>query len=96
MDVFIDYNFTVTKEIVILLLTKGCYINNIERTGFVIDIEILEKILKDTKEAMDKNEKNEIILHKFALFNQSLDELSKYKKVVKMIKDIIYFTKHQK
>jgi len=43
MDVFIDYNFTITKEIVILLLTKGCYINNIERTGFVIDIEILEK-----------------------------------------------------
>lgn len=43
MDVFIDYNFTITKEIVILLLTKGCYINNIERNGFVIDIEILEK-----------------------------------------------------
>ena len=43
MDVFIDYNFTITKDIVILLLTKGCYINNIERTGFIIDIEILEK-----------------------------------------------------
>jgi hypothetical protein len=43
MDIFIDYNFTITKEIVIMLLTKGCYINNIERTGFVIDIEILEK-----------------------------------------------------
>lgn len=43
MDVIIDYNFTITKEIVILLLTKGCYINNIERTGFIIDIEILEK-----------------------------------------------------
>ena len=43
MDVFIDYNFIITKEVVILLLTKGCYINNIERTGFVIDIEILEK-----------------------------------------------------
>jgi hypothetical protein len=43
MDIFIDYNFTITKEIVILLLTKGCYINNIERTGFVVDIEILEK-----------------------------------------------------
>jgi hypothetical protein len=43
MDVFVDYNFTITKEIVILLLTKGCYINNIERTGFIIDVEILEK-----------------------------------------------------
>ena len=43
MDIFIDYGFTITKEIIILLLTKGCYINNIERTGFVIDIEILEK-----------------------------------------------------
>lgn len=43
MDIFIDYGFTITKEIIILLLTKGCYINNIERTGFIIDIEILEK-----------------------------------------------------
>jgi hypothetical protein len=43
MDVFIDYNLTITKEIVILLLTKGCYINNIERTGLIIDVEILEK-----------------------------------------------------
>ncbi len=43
MDIFIDYSFTITKEIVILLLTKGCYISNIERTQFVIDIEILEK-----------------------------------------------------
>jgi len=43
MDIFIDYSFTITKEIVILLLTKGCYISNIERTNFVIDIEILEK-----------------------------------------------------
>jgi hypothetical protein len=43
MDIFIDYGFTITKEFVILLLTKGCYINNIERTGLVIDIEILEK-----------------------------------------------------
>jgi hypothetical protein len=45
MDILIDYNLKVTKEIIILLLSKGCYINNIERSeiGIVIDTEILEK-----------------------------------------------------
>lgn len=45
MDILIDYNIRVTKEIIMLLLSKGCYINNIERSeiGIVIDTEILEK-----------------------------------------------------
>jgi hypothetical protein len=45
MDILIDYNIKITKEIIMLLLSKGCYINNIERNeiGIVIDTEILEK-----------------------------------------------------
>ena len=45
MDILIDYDIKMTKEIIMLLLSKGCYINNIERSeiGIVIDTEILEK-----------------------------------------------------
>ena len=43
IDIFILYGFKVTKELVIDLLNKGCYINNIEKYNIEIDNDILEK-----------------------------------------------------
>jgi hypothetical protein len=43
IDIFILYGFKITKEIVIDLLNKGCYINNIEKYNIEIDNDILEK-----------------------------------------------------
>ena len=42
IDIFIDYGFKVTKEIVLLLLDRGCYINNIEKHDIKIDQDIIE------------------------------------------------------
>ncbi len=42
MDIFIIYGIKVDKELVIKLLNKTCYINNIEKYDVVIDEEILQ------------------------------------------------------
>lgn len=42
IDIFIMYGFKITKEIVITLLRKGCYINRIEKYPIEIDESILE------------------------------------------------------
>jgi DNA-binding GntR family transcriptional regulator len=72
----------------IRIALEGMILKELIRRGDKGDIEILENILKDTKYSLEKGEDNRIIFEKFALFNTTLDELSKYKKVVKMIKDI--------
>lgn len=41
IDIFIMYGLKVTKELVIKLLNKTCYVNNIEKYGIKIDEEIL-------------------------------------------------------
>ena len=41
IDIFVDYEFKVTKEIVLLLLDRGCYINNIEKYNIEIDQDII-------------------------------------------------------
>jgi hypothetical protein len=42
IDIFIIYGFKITKEVIIMLLKKGCYINNIDRHYGEIDNSILE------------------------------------------------------
>ena len=41
IDIFIMYGLKVTRELVIKLLNKTCYINNIEKYNIKIDEEIL-------------------------------------------------------
>lgn len=43
IDIFILYGFKITKNIVIILLRKGCYINSIEKHQIPIDNSILEE-----------------------------------------------------
>ncbi len=43
IDIFILYGFKITKELVIELLNKGCYVNNIQKHNIDIDNDILEK-----------------------------------------------------
>jgi len=43
IDIFILYKFVITKEILILLLKHGCYVNSIEKYSIVIDDLILEE-----------------------------------------------------
>jgi hypothetical protein len=43
IDMFILYGFKITKEIVISLLKKGCYVNSIEKYQITIDNSILEE-----------------------------------------------------
>lgn len=42
IDIFVIYGMKITREIVIKLLNKTCYINNIEKYGIKIDEEILQ------------------------------------------------------
>jgi uncharacterized protein YeeX (DUF496 family) len=42
IDIFILYGFKITKEIIITMLKKGCYINSIEKYKIPIDEAILE------------------------------------------------------
>lgn len=42
VDIFILYDFKITKEIVITMLRKGCYVNSIENHPIEIDESILE------------------------------------------------------
>lgn len=43
VDILCEYGLKINKEIVIKMLAHGCFINNIEKHGIVIDIEILNK-----------------------------------------------------
>lgn len=43
IDIFVLYGFKITKNIVIILLKKGCYINSIEKYQIPIDNSILEE-----------------------------------------------------
>lgn len=43
MDIFVLYGFKITKDVVIQLLKKGCYINSIEKYSVPIDEFILEE-----------------------------------------------------
>jgi hypothetical protein len=43
IDIFILYGFKITNELVIELLNKGCYINNIGKYNIEINNDILEK-----------------------------------------------------
>lgn len=42
VDIFVLYGFKITKEIIILMLRKGCYVNSIEKYPIQIDESILE------------------------------------------------------
>lgn len=42
IDIFIMYGFKISKEIIIMLLRKGCYVNSIETHPISIDESILE------------------------------------------------------
>jgi hypothetical protein len=42
IDIFVDYGFKITKEIVLLLLDRGCYVNNIEKHNIEIDQDIID------------------------------------------------------
>jgi hypothetical protein len=42
IDIFILYGFKISKDIVIMLLRKGCYVNSIESHQITIDESILE------------------------------------------------------
>lgn len=41
LDLLIDCDLTVTKELIIKLISHGCYINQIEKYGVIIDNDIL-------------------------------------------------------
>lgn len=41
INILCDYGLVITKEIVILLLEHGCYINNLEKYGIQVDRDIL-------------------------------------------------------
>ena len=43
IDILIEYNLKVNKNLIIMMLEKGCYINNLEQYEIVIDNDILEK-----------------------------------------------------
>jgi hypothetical protein len=43
IDIFILYGYKITKELVIKLLERGCYVNNIEKYKIEIDNEIILK-----------------------------------------------------
>lgn len=43
IDIFIMYGFEITKELVVKLLDRGCYVNNIEKHKIDIDSEIVLK-----------------------------------------------------
>ena len=43
IDIFVMYSFEITKELVIKLLERGCYVNNIEKHKIDIDNEIILK-----------------------------------------------------
>jgi hypothetical protein len=43
IDILIEYNLKVNNNLVKILLEKGCYINNLEKHGIIIDNDILEK-----------------------------------------------------
>jgi hypothetical protein len=42
IDIFVDYEFKITKEVILLLLDRGCYINNIEKHNIEIDQDIID------------------------------------------------------
>ena len=42
IDIFVDYGLPLTKEIILLLLERGCYVNNIEKYNIEIDQDIIE------------------------------------------------------
>lgn len=43
IDLLCEYGLVITKEIVLTLLERGCYINNFEKHGMVVDNIILSK-----------------------------------------------------
>ena len=43
IDIFVLYGFKITKDIIIKLLKKGCYVNSIEKHQILIDNSILEE-----------------------------------------------------
>jgi hypothetical protein len=43
MEILCEYGLVITKEIILTLLQHGCYINNFEKYGIVVDNEILAK-----------------------------------------------------
>jgi len=45
LDIFISHGLVITKEIILLLLDHGCYINNIEKYNIDIDEEIILKCI---------------------------------------------------
>jgi hypothetical protein len=42
IDIFIMYGYVLTKDVIIMLLRKGCYVNKIEKYDIPIDESILE------------------------------------------------------
>ncbi len=42
IDIFVDYGLKITKEIIIFLLDRGCYVNNIEKYNVEVDKDIVD------------------------------------------------------